>query len=89
MTQFGNWQEGTLNGYWYQAKVFEVGSQYGINGGRISKLAICKGDKWDVTKCVYNYDRGLDFDKCPPEVLQSITDLFTEWTAEEILKREG
>jgi hypothetical protein len=31
---------------------------HGIDEGKVSKLAIYKNGKW-----VYNYDRGLDFDK--------------------------
>ena len=52
------WSEGTLNGYAYWVKHFEKGSDYGINEGRISKLSIRKDGKE-----IYNYDRGLDFDK--------------------------
>jgi len=66
------WTEGVLNGYWYQAKVYPEGSQYGINNGRVSKLTICTSVNWDSSKQVYNYDRGLDFDNCPPEVLSAI-----------------
>ena len=66
------WHEGITNGYWWQAKVYESGSHCGINGGRVSKLAILKGPKWNHGKCVYNYDRGLDFDKCPADVLAKI-----------------
>ena len=39
----------------YWAKVYDEPSEYGINGGRISKLMIQKGG---VTTC--NYDRGWD-----------------------------
>lgn len=53
------WYEGRIpmaNGeYYYQAKVYETGSNYGINDGRISKLFIKKNDV-----CVFNYDRGDD-----------------------------
>ncbi len=50
------WIEGKINGYEYFIKHFDEGSQFGINGGRISKLAIRdqKG-RW-----VVNYDRGWD-----------------------------
>lgn len=57
------WKEGTIgvpvNGetkiahYW--AKVYDEGSEYGINGGKISKLTI----KIDGVTVV-NYDRGWD-----------------------------
>ena len=55
-------QIGALNGtgvYKYWAKVYDEGSElYGINEGRISKLEIRKDGK-----SLYNYDRGLDYDK--------------------------
>lgn len=53
------WREGTIiinkKGYRYWVKHFDEGSQFGINGGRISKLMI----KRDV-ETVCNYDRGWD-----------------------------
>jgi hypothetical protein len=57
------WYNGILEGYWWEAKVFDRGSVYGINDGRVSKLSICKGDQWDHDQCVYNHDRGLDLDR--------------------------
>ena len=61
----GSWKEGefgipTEEGiktahYW--AKVYDTGSEYGIDGGRISKLRI------DIDKLpVVNYDRGWDIE---------------------------
>ena len=51
------WTQGTIDGYAYWVKHYEEGSQFGINGGRISKLTIRK----DGTE-LYNYDRGFEFD---------------------------
>lgn len=53
-----------VNGIKYIAyiKQYDEGSQYGINGGRISKLQIKEGDK-----TVVNYDRGWDIE---PETIQ-------------------
>ena len=39
------WGHGTSNGYEYWVKYYESGSEYGINGGKISKLSIRKGGK--------------------------------------------
>lgn len=39
----------------YSVKVYDVGSRYGINGGRISKLWLQIDGK-----CAANYDRGWD-----------------------------
>ena len=57
------WSEGIIScpktggKYKYWVKHFEEGSDYGINGGKISKLTIRKlGEKRDVC----NYDRGWD-----------------------------
>jgi hypothetical protein len=35
-----NWCEGLVGDFFFQAKSFDVGSDFGINGGRVSKLAI-------------------------------------------------
>ena len=66
------WHERVTDGFYWQAKVFNEGSPFGIDGGRVSKLAICDGGNWDAARQVYNYDRGLDFDKCPPDTLAKI-----------------
>ena len=55
------WKTGriaALNGevYSYEAKVYEEGSVFGINEGRVSKLQI--KDRQD--RVVANYDRGWD-----------------------------
>lgn len=53
------WREGTIiinnNGYCYWVKHFDKGSQFGIDGGRISKLMIKRNGE-----IVCNYDRGCD-----------------------------
>ena len=61
MTGFNNklWREGALKvkntSFHYWAKVYDEGSEYGIDGGRVSKLMIKQNDK-----IVCNYDRGWD-----------------------------
>lgn len=53
------WKEGTVsvNGeiFHYWMKQYEEGSEFGINGGRISKLTIKRSGRE-----VYNFDRGED-----------------------------
>lgn len=53
------WKQGSLKIhdeiYKYYAKVFPEGSEWGIDGGKISKLEIIRDDMR-----VYHYDRGLD-----------------------------
>jgi hypothetical protein len=57
------WSEGIIAdvntnvGYKYWVKHFEEGSEFGIDGGKISKLTIRKvGESRDLC----NYDRGWD-----------------------------
>ena len=51
------WNYGIINGAQYEAKVFPCGSQFGIDGGRISKLHVVKDGR-----CIINYDRGWDIE---------------------------
>ncbi len=72
-----NWITAIIDGHWCQAKVFDVGSGYGINFGRVSKLSVGKSAERDrsqnfLNQTAYHYDRGLDFDDLPPGVLDSI-----------------
>lgn len=60
-----NWCGGTVGKYNFEAKLFDEGSTFGINDGRVSKLSIwddkerkLKGDFF--AGCIVNYDRGWD-----------------------------
>ena len=58
-----NWVEGSCCNYYFWAKVYNVYSKYGIDGGRISKLLIrkAKNNKDSSNgRDVVNYDRGWD-----------------------------
>ena len=59
------WREGVFEGRWWQAKVYDHGSMFGSNNGRVSKLVVCAGSTWNREKIIYNYDRGLDVDQAP------------------------
>jgi len=50
-----SWVSGTVGKYTFSAKLFDTGSVFGINNGRVSKLAI-----WDGRNFIVNYDRGWD-----------------------------
>ena len=50
----GNWYSGYEDGYEIEAKMFEEPSEFGIDGGRISKLWIRGNGE------LLNYDRGWD-----------------------------
>jgi len=83
------WVEGTLeetlpdrtfvaDSYSFQAKVFDNGSKFGINHGRISKLTVWKNElgRRDSDRVIIaNYDRGWDVqptDETAKDVLQRI-----------------
>lgn len=55
------WNRGMIeengNRYYYEVKHYEEGSEYGIKGGRISKLQIKNAR---TMKTLVNYDRGWD-----------------------------
>lgn len=55
----GGWLDGYIDNFRFQAKVYDTGSKYGINKGRVSKLLV-----WDATvgvnACIISYDRGWD-----------------------------
>lgn len=44
--------------YSFEAKLYDEGSNFGINGGRVSKLRIT--DKLAPGKSIVSYDRGWD-----------------------------
>lgn len=77
------WREGTIGvpngkgGYTvvhYTAKVYDEGSDFGINGGRISKLTLKQNGKE-----VYNYDRDLDIDCQTEEAEVALAVLLKEY----------
>ncbi len=67
-------KDGKIIGVKYCAKVYDVGSQYGIEEGRISKLTLRQDGKE-----VYNYDRGLDLDCQTPEAETALAILLKEY----------
>ena len=78
--QSNNWITAISNGRWIQAKIFDEGSEFGINDGRVSKLSISRNGMRDGKKnffdqMAYNYDRGLDHHddrNLPDELLNKI-----------------
>lgn len=71
------WITAIIEGRWCQAKVYDDPSSYGVNDGRVSKLAIGKTatriERQDFfDQMDFNYDRGLDFNNLPDGVLDKI-----------------
>ena len=60
------WKEGTLKVhdsiFHYWLKVYDENSQYGIDGGKVSKLMLKRNGK-----IVANYDRGWDIKPADPD----------------------
>ena len=55
-----------MNGFEYEVKVYDTGSQYGINEGRISKLWL-RGPEGEAS-----YDRGWDIKPTTPEAEKAV-----------------
>lgn len=63
-----NWVSAVVNDgeYLVSSKLFDVGSTFGINDGRVSKLSIREAAKTSDVDwfdgCIVNYDRGWDIE---------------------------
>jgi hypothetical protein len=55
----GLWVSGQYKGQFFQAKICDEPSKFGIRGGRTSKLVICSTPAWDSEAVVVEYDRGF------------------------------
>lgn len=60
-----NWVKGKIGKYNFEAKLFDEGSEFGINWGRVSKLSIFDDNKRIeeqnfLKACMVHYDRGWD-----------------------------
>lgn len=70
----GKWVDGLFEGYLFQGLLFDEPSQYGINGGRVSKLTVgpaASGRAALGLDRAYDYDRGLNFDNTPEGFINS------------------
>jgi hypothetical protein len=66
------WITAFIGGFWCQAKVYDEGSSFGINNGRISKLVVCDDVKWNHDKLLFSYDRGDDVNNMTEKDLKFI-----------------
>ena len=77
-----NWVKGEIGKYTFSAKLFNEGSTYGINDGRVSKLSIydekVRREKSNFfASCIVNYDRGWDIEPSEEnmEVFEAVMEL--------------
>jgi len=78
-----NWVKGIVGDYTFSAKLFDEGSVFGINDGRVSKLMIWDEDirqkEQNIFKgCIVNYDRGWDIEPVTDEqaeIFNTVLDL--------------
>lgn len=72
-----NWIKGCVGKFKFCAKIFTVGSTYGIKDGRISKLQICdtSQEHWGWEQTYLNYDRGWDV---IPDVGEEVIDFLNK-----------
>ena len=72
------WKEGVIlinhRGYHYWVKQYDEGSQYGIDGGRISKLTIKRDGE-----IVCNYDRGWDMEAVDEDTQMALAILLYDY----------
>ena len=85
----GRWIKGTIGEYEFYALVFQTGSQYGINGGRVSKLSVRRKIEVfsGVSRYIINYDRGWDIEPETEEyklILDTLVEYFENLPLEEI-----
>ena len=66
----GVWYVGRVGGYHFEALVFAESSQYGIDGGPVSKLYLWAGPKKKRGETLAVYERGWELG--PGEALQEV-----------------
>lgn len=77
------WKDGVFKGLTWSAKIFNEGSECGINGGRVSKLWVSNGGEIGNRKVYLNYDRGWDIEPETEELKQWL-DEFLQYVDENI-----
>ena len=68
------WSSGIIGEYWFEVKHYEEGSQFGINGGRISKMHVVKGGEDQIC-----YDRGWEVRPKTEEAKQIVIELMKRY----------
>jgi len=57
-----NWVKGEVGRFRFDAKLYNTPSRLGIDGGRVSTLAIFDGEQFNHNDCEIYYDRGWDIE---------------------------
>jgi hypothetical protein len=78
----GVWYVGRVGGYHFEALVFAESSQYGIDGGPVSKLYLWDGPKRKRGKALAVYERGWEQE--PSEEVIPVV----EFLVQELSRRE-
>ena len=68
----GTWYVGRVDGHHFEALVFAEPSQYGIDGGQVSKLYVWDGPKKKRGKALAVYERGWELE--PEEGVRGIVE---------------
>ena len=69
------WSFGKINGYEYQVKAYDEGSEeFGFEGGRISKLFVMKDGQ-----IVISYDREWDKKPTTKEAKQALEEILRQY----------
>lgn len=70
------WMKGTVLGYSFEIKRYDEPSEFGIDGGRISKLALLS----QISYTVYAmYDRGWDILPRPDDARKAVELICQLW----------
>ena len=78
----GIWYTGRVGDYHFEALVFAEPSQYGIDGGQVSKLFVWAGPKRKRGKALVVYERGWELE--PDEEVRPVVEMLVE----ELSRRE-
>jgi len=78
----GVWCVGRVGGYHFEALVFAESSQYGIDGGQVSKLYLWAGPKKKRGETLAVYERGWELE--PGDEVRPVV----EFLVQELSRRE-
>lgn len=72
-----NWIIGTIDGMSFEAKVYDIPSEFGIDDGKVCKLSVCRDkDNGEIIA----YERG--WEKYPADKYEELLDAILEYCKE-------